>query len=307
MPKLPQEVINSVFYLYPTRQAAEEGKAFGGCGFFVGVPSGLPNYAYAYAVTNWHVAIQGGASVIRVNKRGGGVDIFEFDPSEWTFKPGGSDVAVIGVPLQFPKHEVNMLDIALLLTPDVIPRIQIGPGEDTFMIGRFVDHDGGGTNVPAARFGNISVMPQPIKQPTGSLEPSYILDMHSRTGYSGSPVFVYRTAVSDPFSSGITVSPDSQFTYLLGIHWGQFPELWEIGKVAKTPEALSITDDAKHVKGLSGMTMAVPAQAIRELIDMPHLKASRDAGTARERAARDASPSPVQEVIVSSAPASEGA
>jgi hypothetical protein len=52
--------------------------------------------------------------------------------------------------------------------------------------------------------------------------------MHSRTGYSGSPVFVYRTSntnldaiFKDRVEAG---SPGDIFIYLLGIHCGQFPE-----------------------------------------------------------------------------------
>src|SRR2546425_12270060 len=94
------------------------------------------------------------------------------------------------------------------------------------MVGRFVDHDGAGTNVPAARFGHISVNPQPIKQPTGATLPSFILDVHARAGYSGSPVFVFRTAASDITTGNVVVAPP--YIRILGLLWGQFPELWEI-------------------------------------------------------------------------------
>ncbi len=75
MPKIPPEVIGSVFYLYKSREDAEAGSAFGGTGFIVAVPSELGDYVFPYAVTNWHVAVSGGASVVRVNKKGGVVDI----------------------------------------------------------------------------------------------------------------------------------------------------------------------------------------------------------------------------------------
>ena len=54
----------------------------------------------------------------------------------------------------------------------------------------------GGTHAtaPALRFGNISTSPVAVKQPTQYREElNYRVDMHSRSGYSGSPVFVYRT------------------------------------------------------------------------------------------------------------------
>src|SRR5665213_1617103 len=110
MPRIPDEVLESVFYLYESREEAERGSSFGGSGFFVSVQSDIPDILFSYAVTNWHVVVQGGASVIRVNCIGGGVEIFEFDPAEWHFKPGGYDIAVIPVPLKSGRHAVTVLN-----------------------------------------------------------------------------------------------------------------------------------------------------------------------------------------------------
>src|ERR1700730_10815269 len=52
----------------------------------------------------------------------------------------------------------------------------------------------------AARFGNISLLASddaPIEQPNQQRRPSHIFDMRSRPGFSGSPVFVYRTPSGD--------------------------------------------------------------------------------------------------------------
>jgi len=80
------------------------------------------------------------------------------------------------------------------VTDEIISSKSIGLGDGVFMIGRFIDHAGEGTNYPAARFGNISIMPTMIDLGDGYGGECYCLDMHSRTGYSGSPVFVYRTS-----------------------------------------------------------------------------------------------------------------
>jgi hypothetical protein len=99
---------------------------------------------------------------------------------------------------------------------------------------------------------------------------SYCIDMHSRGGFSGSPVFAYCTAGGDlgihPNVLGITQT----FLVLLGISWGQFPEFWQItpeGGVA--PHASQVEGyliPGKYVKGLSGVTCVTPAWAILELI-----------------------------------------
>ena len=52
--------------------------------------------------------------------------------------------------------------------------------------------DGGQKNTPSARFGNMSMMPEkPIRRADGILQESYLLEMRSINGYSGSPAFVH--------------------------------------------------------------------------------------------------------------------
>jgi hypothetical protein len=298
MPRIAAETLNAPFYLYASRKDAEEGSRFGGTGFFVAYPlpghvplkSGKP--AFLYAVTNWHVAVRDGMSVMRINKLDGGIDILEFDPSEWDFVPRGPDIAIIGPDqlggLNETIHNITAIHLDIFLDRDDVPKLKVGAGEDVFMIGRFVDHDGAASNVPAARFGNISVMPQVMPQPTGAKHlTSYILDVHSRTGYSGSPVFVYRTVFSDLTAppASIEGGPHSHFVRLLGIHWGQFPEKWEVKSREKpqNTEAL-IEGDERYIEGMSGMTLALPAWQLKDMLEMKkhadvrerHIKEARE-------------------------------
>src|ERR1700722_20561448 len=67
MPRIPPEITYSTFNLFPTVDDAKAGRKFGGTGFFVGYPTGLPDApTLVYAVTNWHVAVRNGASVMRI-------------------------------------------------------------------------------------------------------------------------------------------------------------------------------------------------------------------------------------------------
>jgi hypothetical protein len=156
----------------------------------------------------------------------------------------------------------------------------LGVGSDVFMIGRFIDHDGGQTNRPAARFGHISVLPAPIIQSNHVKADSFCIDMHSRTGHSGSPVFVYRTPGTDiGFIQTMQTGP---YFGLLGIHWGQFPELWEIKKeTIPQTEASSIIREGQYIKGQSGMACVLPAWSILEVLTMPKLKGLRRDHTKR--------------------------
>lgn len=234
---------------------------------------------HSFGVTNWHVAVRDGCSVMRFNKDGGGVDIVERHPSEWIFRPKWHDLAIIGLPL-VEEHVYTAVSSYMLLTQEDADQLGIGPGAHIFMVGRFVDHDGRSTNLPSVRFGHISVMPVTgIKQPTNASVESYVLDVHSRTGYSGSPVFVYRTPGTDLRHTNIVTGPGANFVQLLGVHWGQFAEKWRLtasGKVKASSASPRRFIGEADIDGLSGMTCAVPSWAVLELLDDPRAKAFID-------------------------------
>lgn len=274
MPRIPTNVLNCAFYLYETREDAESGAKFGGTGFFVTIPSKKDSrHLHYYAVTNYHV-MNAGATTIRINTENGGTDILELSSRDWKYVPGGGDVAVCSV-TEYIKdsHEIIAIPTSLFATKNIVDRERIGIGDDVFMVGRFIDHDGGPTNSPCVRFGNISVMPTIISMENGN-KPSYCLDLHSRSGFSGSPVFVYRTPrsyTSTRTQSDIISSGDM---YFLGIHWAQFPERWEIADKDESENR------GKYVKGLSGMTCVMLPEPILEALDIQRLKDERARGDA---------------------------
>ncbi len=288
VPKIPIALIDSVFYLYRNRSDAENGANYGGTGFIVAVLSEkFPDkYVYVYGVTNWHIVLRDGCSVMRLNTLDSKNDIFEFEPTEWEWIPGQDDVAVSPeIQINIDLHAAQWVSTNLFATEERIAKNGIGVGDDVFMVGRFINHDGGPTNSPAVRFGNISVMPTPIVQPNGYRGRSYCIDLHSRTGYSGSPVFVFRTPGNDLDESFRTgrISISGGFLALLGIHWGQFPELWEVtgsGELSETARQGLITE-GKYIKGMSGMTCVIPAYKILELLNTKKLKDKRMEGDAQ--------------------------
>ena len=81
--------------------------------------------------------------------------------------------------------------------------------------------------------------------------------MHSRTGYSGAPVWFYRLAGANLISvfNRQPSVPDVINYGMIGIHCGQFPEELGIG-------------EGKTITGYSGMTIALPAWKIQELLLM---------------------------------------
>ena len=295
MPRLPRDVTDCVFYLYESEEDAKAGIRYGGTGFFVLVPSEKypTRFGYFYAVTNHHNSVSGKHSVIRINTLDGGVDTFDVSPDQWEWVPK-YDIAVAEINIDPKLHRRKAISLDGLISEETMKAANVSIGEDVFMIGRFVDHDGGVTNRPAARFGCISVMPAPIPQPEMNNRKTdcFCLDLHSRTGFSGSPVFVYRTpgndlwnakSIKQHFTADGNISPDAEILLsgtellmLLGIHFAQFPEPWQIreGKATPTNEGEPLIA-GKYVQGMSGMTCVLPAWAIREVLEMPKLRAKR--------------------------------
>jgi hypothetical protein len=277
--------LKAVLFLYPSVADAEAGTQAGGTGFLVGVRGERVAGFHVHAVTNYHVAVFNKQSppspVVRVNTLSGAPDTFDFDPSEWTFQQGGPDIAISPILMIVDGvHDYTVLDAESWLMSEQDEReAAIGAGEDVFMMGRFVDYDGVETNMPAARFGHISMMDARIEQTSGYRGRSIVLDMHSRSGFSGSPVVVYRTLGSHFLNQppNTILGSVGHYIKILGIHYAQFPEAWELKAKPKnimTSESVAQAD-AHYIEGLSGMTCVVPAAEIKKLIYHPELIAMR--------------------------------
>ena len=73
---------------------------------------------------------------------------------------------------------------------------------------------------------------------------------------------------------------------LLGIHWGQFPEKWELNDKRQLEESQKnhLILEGKYVEGMSGMTCVIPAWQIYEVLNMPELKKLRAANRVKSQA-----------------------
>lgn len=282
MPVIPSKFLDCVFYLYRSREDAESGKSAGGTGFFVAIPT-EDQLGHHYAVTNWHVAVRYGFSVIRLNTADGGTDILEFDPEEWEFEDGKDDIAIVPLSIRDPAHKAYFIGTQVFLSERSAEEQAIGPGDNVFMIGRFMDIPAVKENVPTLRFGNISSKPISVKQPTNYEDGQcYCIDMHSRTGYSGSPVLAYRTPgdtlewiTGEPGKRFVTLS--GSLMVLLGIHCGQYPEYLPIVDSPDKEESyLELGLSGKSIKALSGMTIVIPAWKIMGLLNCDKFVAQRD-------------------------------
>src|SRR5260221_14479087 len=175
MPWIEPQYLECAVYLYPSKKHAEDGSRIGGSGFVVGIDVGKPEVDYVIrpqvlcVVTNKHVIDEvdeaQGTPTVRLNTITGGTNSIELDRELWYTHTDGDDIAVCPIPLTFMyKAAIYFIPSNNLLTKKLIDDFEIGPGDDVFVIGRFVNHEGKQRNLPSARFGNIAQMPwEPIE------------------------------------------------------------------------------------------------------------------------------------------------
>lgn len=330
MPRLSPAFSHMVFFLYGRNP--NSGKIEGPCGTGVligtagsGKRGMLPYLRHVYAVTCWHVAHDAGASIIRINTRDGKSRYIPFEPHEWQFNPMGDDIAAIDVTDKLDAADIfAILPTQLCSTQDFLKEYEFGVGEDGFMLGLFADQAGKEQNLVAARFGNVSLLASddnPIEQPNHNERPTHIFDMHSRPGFSGSPVFVYRTPAGDirditygprekPISLITSLSSiksltqyydphalltaddirKNTFIRLLGIHVGEYHDLVEVKKVSTAAQSRGkqIKTQKQTIKEgdkleiPNSMALVVPAWEIGKLLGLQTFEDQRRARDMRD-------------------------
>jgi hypothetical protein len=189
MPRIEDHIVNCSIFMYKSEAAAKAGEHFGGSGFLVHVPS-ISGARHVYAVTNKHV-LDAGFHVIRLTKKAGGVEPLKTKPDDWFHNPDGNDVAVLSIDLE-RMFDVWSVSTDLFITHEIISIYNIGIGDDAFLVGRLVHHDGKQRNAPITRFGNVSLMadPKELVECKGRQQEGFLVECRSLSGFSGSPVFV---------------------------------------------------------------------------------------------------------------------
>ncbi len=230
MPRIRDIFLKSIFYIYPSRDEAIQGNIDSATGFFFCIPSEkITGASYIYAVTNWHIISHSEMEkpVLRINTEEGKFDLIETERDQWKFHPLGSDIAISQIDVN-DEHDFSCFYPEFLLTKEFMVEKNIGVGDDVFMVGNFQTRGGRKRNTPTTRFGNISQMPyEPMENPYTRLdEESFVVEMRSISGFSGSPVILSISALFPRFNEpqrkkGEIVSHDPHDYYrLLGIDWG---------------------------------------------------------------------------------------
>lgn len=270
MARIFDSLLDAIVYLYPDERSAMEGERIGGTGFLLSEP--LPNnrdIRQYYVVTNKHV-VDGGSSVVRLNTLTGTITTISLDERRWWSLPDESDIVIQAVYPEDEIHHYAILPSECLLTKELVAKHGIGPGDDTFVLGRFVNHEGKQKNLPTARFGNIAQMPHEAVVADGLIpQESLLVESRSIAGYSGSPVFVQIPSWSlRPGTKNI--SSDAFGPWLLGIAWCMVPG-WD---PVCTPNGKPVSTGLM-VPANTGMMGVIPAWKIRELLDRPEVAQER--------------------------------
>jgi hypothetical protein len=222
--------------------------------------------------------IETGNTVIRLNTKDGKFDTFDFTENHWVKHPDKDDVAACPMPtLDMDLHIYKEIGPGVLLKKYEIDAFRIGPGDDVFVVGRFINTQVKIRNIPSVRFGNIAQMPiEPIEQDRvfGKFQQeSFLVEARSISGYSGSPVFLILLARSSRQEPGFKLPTD--VFRLLGIQWGYILDQEPVRDSSGRP-----VDTGLQVHLNTGMMGVVPAWKLAELLKsdilMEHRKQAED-------------------------------
>jgi hypothetical protein len=251
MPKIPDDFVKSIVILID-----EQGQPIGTAFVTQFEESDEKIWRSFYLITCEHCISK------RVKARFCSDAIRAIEPSQWQKSPTGDDVVALDVTETVLEANGGIGNIAI---KDAVERNQqfFGIGTDLYMLGLSVDEKDIGSNIPRARFGNLSAVADDrvrTKQGNDAERPCHLGDMRSRTGFSGSPVIGY---LELPGMDG-NVNYKNR---LFGIHSAQHQERIKLYDTSKY-QAFEIP---------SSMTRIVPAWIIRELLEQnPKLRDERE-------------------------------
>ena len=240
--------------------------------FFVSVPVGKEIAQY-YVVTARHVIDQSrkyGRLYFRIKIEPPEYQDIVVPQDKW-FYHYKTDIAVI--PVDIPDNVENVaVPIEMLLTEDNVKDGGIGIGDTIFFVGLFSEYSGRTNDKPIVRFGNLSLMHEeiPLKLIPGSdtttMADAYLVEAHSWSGQSGSPVFVYYAVDRKP---GIIELRGQRFA-LFGLAQGHFD-------ISQNVKFIGDILGSGTVPVNSGMAAVIPSQKIIDTLMMEELVEQRKA------------------------------
>ena len=290
-------LLGSSIFLYGSERDARDGANWGGSGVLVGIPSRAnPSRTHLYAVSNDHVVHS--CPVIRLVRVDGDPYVLPGTDADWRSHPDGDDIAIRSLGAVAGNQFWYLGDDLLLSQEDLNPEdhpLQVGPGDDCLMVGRYINQEYRQFDRPVVRFGNLAMLPEHVYQDERSFEQeSFLVDMRSQSGFSGSPVFVYYEEPGWRFLPPLRDVPDSgdavkdaderskaaqervvghdvsgvlSKKWLLGIDWGHLPA-WN--------DVFDGNRQIGRMRVSTGIAAVVPAWKLRDLLNEKGMMMARD-------------------------------
>jgi hypothetical protein len=256
-------------------------------GFIVSLS--VDQITFMYVVTAEHViaGLQAKgfeAPCIRVNKSDGGMLAQETKYANWLFHPDPTadvrtDVAIY--PYPFPRSQIIYSHVPTdqFVTDKIVEEYDIGVGTEIAIVGLFSSHHGKGRNIPVVRIGNISAMPEePIKTTYCGFIDGYLIEAHSISGLSGSPVWARVGPFQVDRNSNAT-NLIGEREYLLGLVHGHF----DVSDIEH-----DVVTDTETGRGINtGIGVVVPAYRIIETLMQDEARDMRDQAIRKIKVAQD--------------------
>jgi hypothetical protein len=270
LPRILADYVESLVFLYPTLEAAQQNRDAGGSGFLLGVEyEEQPALGHVYVITNAHVSDD--SRVVRLFGSSGELQIVDLSDKRWV-EAGEDDVAACALNRSAAFSDVSMVHAASMLTEDELedntatyrsdhPRY----GDEVFMVSRLASDRLRDGSVPAIRFGTlVSSQPAAVQHDKGYYQDSFLVEMRSISGHSGSPVFLHYNDATLHMQQGLRFQLPSSSVRLLGIDWGHL-----------LPIANAVGQPGDALAWNAGVACIIPAWKIAELL--------ADRGFVRER------------------------
>ncbi|MGA2476569.1 MAG: serine protease [Terriglobia bacterium] len=257
-----------------------------GTGFFVAVPDArLGEKAFIYLVTNRHVVeperdhrkLRVTRQSLRLNlkKQGDGFNSMEgIIPLNvpWYFpKDDAVDLAVLPMAPDSNIFDYQAFPISFFATKDVVASRMIAEGDPVLFCGFFYQYPGQKKIESIVRQGILAMMPDEELRTT--LEKPgriYLADAHVFLGNSGSPMFVNVGGMRNGALQLVG------FPYLLlGVVSGYYYETEDL----RLEIATTLTGTAN---ANSGISLVVPSDELKALLDLPELQQQRESEVQRE-------------------------
>ncbi len=260
-----------------------------GTGFWVAVPDSRleAGKAFSYLVTNRHVAMalerdeKGNCNSLQIQKASITVNLK--DPVNGNRSHTEPLPLSPRVPWYLPKDEtidlavlpfgvsdkVDAINISLtqFLTSDILDKQGVVPGDKVLTGGFFTGYTGLHEMQPILREGVLAMLPDgPMTTTLCGSGKVYLADIHVIPGNSGSPIFIIPAL---GLGAGESLGGVPNTFGLLGVVSGYMYEHEDMTLTATTTWKGSINAN-------SGISVVVPAQQLKDLLESPELQRLRD-------------------------------